>query len=48
VWWWTLVISAFRRKRQENHNLKVSLGCIIRPHLKNKNGNPELYSGIRP
>jgi hypothetical protein len=28
-WWYTLVISALRKVRQEDHELKASLGYIV-------------------
>lgn len=31
VWWFTLIISAFRGLQQEVGKFKTSLGCIVRP-----------------
>jgi hypothetical protein len=36
VWWYTPVIPALRKLRQEDHKFKVSLGYIERPCLEKK------------
>jgi hypothetical protein len=36
-WWLTLVISAYRRLRQENHGFKVSVRYVVRLCLQKPN-----------
>jgi hypothetical protein len=36
VWWYTSVIPALGRLRQENHEFQGSLGYIARPYVKKK------------
>jgi hypothetical protein len=35
VWWFTPIIPALRRLRQEEQEFKDSVGCIAKPCLKN-------------
>jgi hypothetical protein len=41
AWWFTPIIPALRRLRQEDHEFKASLGYIARPCLKNKPKEPK-------
>jgi hypothetical protein len=41
VWWCMPVILTFVRLRQENCELKTSLGYIVRPYLKKKKKRKE-------
>jgi hypothetical protein len=40
MWWYTLIISALKRLRQEDGKFETSLGCIIKPCLKQKPKRP--------
>jgi hypothetical protein len=31
VWWYTLIIPALRRQRQEDHKFEASIGYTVRP-----------------
>jgi hypothetical protein len=42
AWWFTTVILAFGRLRQEDHKFEVSLGYIVRPYLKKKSSKPTM------
>jgi hypothetical protein len=37
AWWYTSIIPALRRLRQENFKFETSLGYLVRPCLKKQN-----------